>query len=328
MANFLILLAGLLLALHLYREYWARRSLPRVVNADFDGRLYRVGETVIAVREAAKNSDESILCFPGFLEDMRYFQHLYSGSDAQLILINNANYHSPFPDDAVEALDWPDNPYAVGTIEHDGFYLALALQHLSSGSRISLHGHSRGGAVVLEAGRQSPELTRPADRSISAVLEAPVLPGARAAGRSSNPLPHALISYLIPVVLGLLCNSSRDRLLQQPMMRPTNSLKTELCQSLYSVAKNYRTCVANVRSIHRWQRQTSDDVYTNYARIVVVAGERDDVLDNASLLASAERGRALNRGVQILRTEKTNHFISLERPEYLRQLYRPGQEPG
>ena len=80
MANFLILLAGLLLALHLYREYWARRSLPRVVNADFDGRLYRVGETVIAVREAAKNSDESILCFPGFLEDMRYFQHLYSGS--------------------------------------------------------------------------------------------------------------------------------------------------------------------------------------------------------------------------------------------------------
>ncbi len=322
MLNVLIIVFLLLLAVHLYREYWAHRSLPRVVNAEFDGRLYRVGDTVIAVREAAAENDESILCFPGFLEDMRYFQYLYEDSGAQLILINNANYHSPFPDSGAEALAWPDNPYAVGTIEHDGFYLVLALQHLARGKRVTLHGHSRGGAVVLEAGRQSPEIMRDASTSVSAILEAPVLPGARAAGRGSSPVAYALISYLMPVVFGLLRNSSEERLLQQRMMRPTNALKTELCHSLFSVAKNYRTCVANVRSIHRWQQQTSDAVYANYTRIVVVAGERDDVLDNASLLASAERGRALNPGVSIQRTEQTNHFISLERPEYMRQLCR------
>ncbi|MEZ5569937.1 MAG: hypothetical protein R3E54_16640 [Halioglobus sp.] len=146
-----------------------------------------------------------------------------------------------------QPLAWPSNPYAPGTIEHDAFYVTLALEHLARGTRVSLHGHSRGGAVALEAGRQSPRLARPPDKSVTAILEAPVLPGARAAGRSSDPLRHALISYLLPVALGLLRN------------------------------------------------------------------------------ASAERGRALNPGVRILRTARTNHFVSLERPEYLRQLHEPAQ---
>lgn len=325
MTTVLLVIAGLLLALHLYRQYWANTNLPRVVDAEFEGALLRVGETIIALREAREGSDESIICFPGFLEDMRYFQALYADSPAQLILINNAGYHSPYADAGAQPLAWPSNPYAPGTIEHDAFYVALALEHLASGTRVSLHGHSRGGAVVLETGRQSPHLTRVPDKSITAILEAPVLPGARAVGHSSDPVPHALISYLLPVALGLLRNAGEARLLKQPMMRPTNALKTELCRSLYTTAKHYRTCVANVRSIYRWQRQTGDEVYTHYARVIVVVGERDDVLDNASMLASAERGRALNPGVRILRTAHTNHFVSLERPEYLRQLHGPVQ---
>jgi len=319
--TFLLIVIGLLLAVHVYRQYWAHRDLPRVHNADFAGELYRVGATVIARRPARGGSRRSVICFPGFLEDMRYFQALYHDDDCELILVNNANYHSPFDDDDAVPLAWPDNPHPVGTIEHDGFYMGLVLDELSSGDEVVLHGHSRGGAVALETGRQYPHLVNGGARAVSAILEAPVLPQGRAVGRSSDPLPHALIRYLIPVVLGLSRNSKPDKLLRQPMMQPTNALKSELCHSIYTVARNYSTCVTNVRSIRDWQRDTSHDVYTNYQQITVVIGERDDVLDNPAMLASAEAGRALNPGVDILLTEKTNHFITLERPEYLLELH-------
>ena len=56
-----------------------------------------VGSTYIARRPSRNGSDQTIVCFPGFLEDTRYFQGLYHDSDAELILVNNANYHFPSP---------------------------------------------------------------------------------------------------------------------------------------------------------------------------------------------------------------------------------------
>jgi pimeloyl-ACP methyl ester carboxylesterase len=317
MTTFLLIAVGLVLALHLYRQYWTHRNLPQVYTAAFSGEMYRVGDTFIARRPAAGESDKTIICFPGFLEDMRYFQALYNDVDCELILVNNANYHSPFSTDGAQALQWPDNPYPLGSIEHDGFYLAQTLRELASGKEVVLHGHSRGGAVVLEAGRQFPELTKPGDRQVSALLEAAVLPQARTAGNGSDPVPHRIMCYLLPIVLGLSRKASAERLLKQPMMRPTNELKTALCQSVYSVARNYSTCVANVRSINRWQKNSAYTLYDNYEKITVLVGERDDVLDNTTMLASAEEGQKLNAGVVTVRTENTNHFISLEQPQYL-----------
>lgn len=319
----LIVVLLLLAVLHAYRQYWNNRLLPRVSDADFEGELFRVGDTVIARRPASGGDTRTIICHPGFLEDMRYFQALYADTTAELILVNNADYHSPFAAESATGLDWPVNPFPLGTIEHDGFYLGLVLERLATGSDITLHGHSRGGAVVLEMGRQYRRLVKGAERSVAAILEAPVLPGARTVGRGSEPVPHALICYLLPIVLGLGRKSTREQLLKQPMMRPTNDLKTALCLCVYTNAKRYRTCVANVRSIRRWQRNTDPGVYANFARVAVVVGERDDVLDNDSMVDSAERGLALNPGVTILRTEDTNHFVSLERPEYLLALHEP-----
>ena len=51
-------------------------------------------------------------------------------------------------------------------------------------------------------------------------------------------------------------------------------------------------------------------------------GERDDVLDRATMLASAEAGAILGSRVTIVRTDRTNHFIALEQPHYLRALTR------
>ncbi|MFT4613579.1 MAG: pimeloyl-ACP methyl ester carboxylesterase [Bacteroidia bacterium] len=309
----------LILMLHLYRQYWANRELAQVHTAEFDGELYKVGETYIARRQGS-DASKTIVCFPGFLEDMRYFQALYADTDCELVLVNNAYYHNPFPSLEARPLSWQENPFEMGTIEHDGFYLGHILRELVGGQRIYLHGHSRGGAVVLEAGRQFPELMQSTERDVTAILEAAVVPQGRNAGKASGPFAHRIICYLMPIVLGLSRKSGVDKLLKQPMMRPTNDLKTALCQGIYSNARNYKTCVVNVQSIVLWQAQTSHDVYRNFPKITAVIGKRDDVLDNPTMIASAEVGAGLNRGMNILRTEKTNHFPSLEEPHYLRSL--------
>ena len=317
MTEFVLIVVGLLLALHLYRQYWTRRELPQVSRASFSGEMFRVGQTVIARRPAANGSTRTVVCHPGFLEDMRYFQALYDNDDCELVLVNNGNYHSPFDARSATQLDWPHNPFESGTIEHDGFYMGHILENLVSGPDVTVHGHSRGGAVALEAGRQYPHLTAGA----RAILEAPVLPQGRAVGSGSDPVPNALMRYLLPLALGLSRNISAEKLNRQPMMRPTNELKTELCLGVYTSARNYSTCVTNVRSIRDWQRDTDYSVYDHYPHITVVVGERDDVLDNASMIASAEAGARRNHGLKILRTEQTNHFVTLERPEYLRQIH-------
>ena len=89
------ILLGLLLALHAYREYWHRRDLPQIYTGEFEGELMKAGTTYIARRPARNDSQRTIVCFPGFLHDMRYFQEVYREHDAELILVNNANYHCP-----------------------------------------------------------------------------------------------------------------------------------------------------------------------------------------------------------------------------------------
>lgn len=320
MKTSLIVVAVLAALVHLARQYWARRDLPQVSSGDFDGELFVTGSTYIARRAARNGSQQTVLCFPGFLEDMRYFQALHENSECELILLNNANYHCPFPSLTAATLDWPKNPYLPGTIEHDGFLLGHALERLATGQRCVLHGHSRGGAVVLEAGRQFPQLMQRDEVEVSAILEAPVLPRGRSVGRLSDPIPHRIACYLLPLILGLSRNISEERFLRQPMMRPTNDLKTRTVKTVYTVARNYHTCVTNIKSIAQWQAEAPLDVYDNFSRATVVIGERDDVLDNPSMLASAQQGAQRNAGVTILQTEKTNHFVTLEVPGYLHPL--------
>jgi len=318
-------LVCLFLMLHAYREYWCRRDLPQIYTSDFAGELLKVGTTYIARRPARNDSQCTIVCFPGFLEDMRYFQDLYKDDNAELILVNNANYHCPFlverdARDVIE-LEWPKNPNALGTIEHDAFYLGLVLERLVTGGEVRLHGHSRGGAVVLETGRQYPALTNSKERPVRAILEAPVLPQARAAGKASDPLQHRINCYFLPVFFGLSRDISTEHLLKMPMMRPTTALKTHLCLSIFSVTRSYASCVKNVESIFSWQRTMGFEVYDNYPSLTVIVGERDDSLDIASMLASAEQGQARNSGLSIIKTKDSNHFISLEQPDTIRAIH-------
>jgi len=318
---FFLTLLVLVLALHAYRQYWFKRDLPQIYSAEFQGELLKVGATYIARSPAKNDCQRTIICFPGFLEDMRYFQSVYKEEEAELIYVNNANYHCPFSTDNVVELQWPENPYGVGSIEHDAFYVGLALERLANGQEVCLHGHSRGGAVVLETGRQYPMLMKQKIRPVKAILETPVLPQARVKGKASEPIPHKIACYLLPIFFGLKRNWKKERLVSLPMMRPTNELKTELLMSIFCTARNYSACVSNVKSIYAWQRNMDYDVYENYPSLTLIIGERDDSLDRPSMLASAEKGQAINSGLTIIKTTGTNHFISLEQPEAIRALH-------
>lgn len=311
---------ALLLAAHGYRTYWTLRRLPQVQTGAFSGDILQVGATYIARRPARSNPATTLICFPGFLEDMRYFQHLYETVECELILVNNADYHCPFPTAAAQTLDWPENPYRLGTIEYDGFRLAQIVERLAGGTTIVLHGHSRGGAVVLEAGRQFPALMRRPGYTVNAILEAAVLPQARTAGRGSEAIPHYLLCYFLPLVLGLARRDAVAHLRKQPMMQPCSPLKLEVCSAIYTNPRHYSTCIVNARSIRQWQAVNDEQLFRNFAHIDVVLGERDDVLDNPSMLSSAQRGRACNAAVNIVRTDDSNHFPTLEQPDILRNL--------
>jgi pimeloyl-ACP methyl ester carboxylesterase len=326
MSYFLALLVLIIVTLHAYRQSWAYRTLEPIYFGELDGDIYRAGDTYIAIRAGHEQSQKTIICVPGYVENMRYFQALYADVDCQLILLNNSDYHCPFKSEAITTLAWEDNPHPLGTIPHEAFRLGQLIREFASGTNIILHGHSRGGAIVLDAARQFPELVRQQDKQISAILEAPVLPGGLLAHDGSKPLKAMIASYLTPIALGRGRHTTAEQLDKIPFMQPTNAHKTDICLSVFSNAKHYLTNVTNMRDIQHWQRTVGDDVYAHYSQITVVVGERDDVLDNTTIIASAERGQQLNPGITLLQTANTNHFVTLEQPQYLLDLVRDADQ--
>lgn len=161
-----------------------QRQLDRptwpIYAKDFDGDILRIGACHALVRRAAVAPRATVVCVPGFLEEVWYFDGLYEDPDLDCIYLNNADYHvtTVAPEARAQAVDWDrPQPYAVGTISHDAAVLNQVLTHLLRDAPVRLHGHSRGGAVVLEAALQSPELH--CRLEIEYVLEAPVLPQGR-----------------------------------------------------------------------------------------------------------------------------------------------------
>jgi len=311
----LSIILGVALAIHLYRQYWFHRQLPQLHCMKFDGEFYQAGETSLAIKRPESGATRTLICFPGFLEDMRYFLSLYERRGYELILINNANYHSPFDMKDSRELPWEPNPHQPGSIEYDAFHLARAVKQFATTDRIVIHGHSRGGAVVLDAGRQFPEIMKDETKRISVLLEAPVLPQGTVAGGKPGPVLGALTLYLAPIFLGLARNISEARLLKLPMMKPTTELKTGLLRTLFCNAKSHATCVENLRNIAEWQEKHRYDLYENYHEITVLIGERDDVLSTKAMTASAREGARRNPRVRVVETTETNHFISLETPD-------------
>jgi pimeloyl-ACP methyl ester carboxylesterase len=313
----IFIVAFTILALHLYRQYWAHKALPQIHFGSFDeslGDIYTVEDTVIAIQHGKVQSDKTVICFPGFTEDARYFQDTYKDCEDTVIFMGNAGYHSPFPLENANSLKWPKNPFKMGTISHDAFWVGQTIKSLAKSRNVVIHGHSRGGAVGLETGRQFPELTQ---SSVSLILEAAVVPKGKAAGPMSSKVAHILVPYLLPLLFALNRNITPHKLAQMPVMRPSNPLKADLLLSMFSTPQKYTTFVTNVKNIGQWQQSTSFEVYQNFKKVTALIGQRDDVLDCKTMIESVKEGVRRSNNMEWIQTKNTNHFITVEEPNYI-----------
>ena len=307
----------IIVAIHMARQYWAHKELPQIHFGEFDNDaldIYTIQDTVIAIQQAKGESDKTIICFPGFTEDARYFQEIYKNSEEEIIYMGNAGYHSPFPLENAKSLSWPENPFEMGTVAHDAFWVGQVIQTLVKNSNVVIHGHSRGGAVALETGHHFPQFTQ---SSVSVILEAAVVPQGTIAGPGGSKLAHVLVPYFLPLLFAMNRNITLDKIAKMPVMRPSNPLKANLLLSMFSTPKKYTTFVTNLKNISQWQQSTSYDVYGNFKKVTALVGQRDDVLDCKTMIASVKEGVKISDNMDLVQTQNTNHFIAVEEPNYI-----------
>lgn len=309
-----VLGASAAVGVHLLRQHQLRRPQAAINHEDFPGVIYEVGAAYVAHRPAHAPVQLTVVAVAGFLEDFRYFTELYADPALELILINNSGYHCPDQHQTPRRPTWAE-PIAeeVGSIEYDARVLNLALSHLAQGQQLRVHGHSRGGAVVLEAARQAPAAFKTAE----VILEAPVLPGAAA-----YPLLELAFNpvglYLLPFNFALLKRSNPE-LFAKWMYPPLNPRKLELIKGLYFNPRSYEIILKNVHSMRRWITQTDRSIYACVRQGMILIPEHDTVLDRASMLASA---RLAAPALQVVETRGTSHFVTLDQPQVVPPLLR------
>lgn len=300
---FLVLIAGL----HVLRQYLCTLAQPPVNHEAFTGKLYKVGDSVVAYRPARTKARATVITMPGFLEDHRYFTQLYNDDDVELILVNSCNYHPPvIPNHAENCGFFNKNGFALGSVEYDAAVLNWATQTLVTTDQVRVHGHSRGGAVVLEAVKQNPAL----HQRHEIILEAPVLPQGK--GHPSLEMAFGAVGlYLLPLFVPLLKRIPVD--LYAPIIyRPLSQRKKEVVAGLFYNPKTYQTILDNIHDLEQWMQKTDYSIYQFVTRGIILIGEKDTVLDRASMLLSA---RQAGNQFKVIETRNTSHFISLDDPD-------------
>lgn len=300
-------------AIHLSRQWLLGHERPGRHLEDFPGRIFRVGEAFVGHRPAGDDPEWTVVAIHGFLEDWRYFTGLYRDPSVELICVNSGGYHCPDNHAPRVKPEWEETPpYTVGTIAYDAHVLNQALAHVARGRKVRVHGHSRGGAVVLEAARQRPELFD----EVEAVLEAPVLPGGDAHPALALAF-NRVARYLLPFNFALM-RRIPARLYARWVFRPLNPRKLALVADLMSNPRTDRIALTNANDIESWMADTDTAIYENPRQGCVLIAETDLVLDRRRMIDSARRAKSL----RIRETEGTSHFVTLDRPESLPALGR------
>lgn len=314
----LLILIMLAVLIPVVRRKLANKVWPAPPGEDFNGAMLRLGDNLVCLPDRSHLPAETVsritlICFPGFVEDMRYFLDVHLDTPARLIIINNANYQNPFRCSTISTPDWfKGNPYPLGTIAHDAYCLNQVLEHMTGPERVVLHGHSRGGAVVLEAGNQQPEQARSAE----ALLEAAVVPQGRLFNNGEKKL-QPVGFYLFPFIFSLMRILPESLRLKSPMMWVTNATKNKIVAAIPFTPRQYATAETNSANIIEWQAHTYYQSYEHFARVTLFVGQRDSVLCRAAMLDSAAHSAAVN----VIETTGTDHFISLESPDTIRAYF-------
>ncbi|RMF19748.1 MAG: alpha/beta hydrolase [Gammaproteobacteria bacterium] len=289
------------------------RPIQPTYQEMFSGRVYTVGKGAVSVRNHSAEAEHTVIGVHGFLENHCYFTQTYQAPDTELILLTCSNYHIPVSDAATQPAPWErEIKYAEATIEYDAAILNQAMENLPTTGRIRVHGHSRGGAVILDAIRQRPDLYQHAD----IVLEAPVLPGGRL-----HPMIKALLE---PVSHGMwpwvvrLINSSPSNVYSQTFLGKMTPRKRALLEKPFTATRDHLTIVRNIENILEWmERHEPEALYAPVQHGTFLLPQVDRILDLRAMKASAERS---HNAWRIVETRAQSHFITLDSLEWVPPL--------
>lgn len=288
------------------------KSIDQTYTEMFSGRVFTVGKGAVSVRNHSGKAENTVIGIHGFLENHCYFTQSYQDATTELILLTCSNYHIPVSGPSPEPAPWELPIKSLeGTIEYDASILNQAMENLPTTDNIRVHGHSRGGAVVLEAIKQRPDLYTNAD----IVLEASVLPQGQL-----HPLVTALLE---PVSHGMwpwvirFINSTPASSYGQSFFGKMNGRKKQLLNKLFTATKDHLTIVRNIENIMAWMEKTSFEVYDHINHGTFLIPKVDRILDRDAMLTSAENSP---NSVRIIETEASSHFITLDSQEWLPAL--------
>ncbi len=320
--QFVVALSALMfISISVYRYRILHFKTPHKNHEEYCGELYAVGKSVVAYKKASQQEGEkprTIICMHGWLEDHRYFSELYKPQDGELIFINSCDYHAPVKNKPIKNASWQALiPFDECTIEYDAAVLIQAVENLSSHHNILLHGHSRGGAVVIEAIKQAPQLFAEAQ----VILEAPILPEAPVSKFHNLPkwldiMASKAILLVFPFLVYRLAKSELSYSTIKKM-GPVNERKTHLLQGLLFSAKSAGVLMRNVKNMLSWPLQNRMDILGNVKGGYILLGARDSVLSKRLMLRSANRAGS---HLQVIQTKNSSHFISLDIPSEIKSL--------
>ncbi len=288
------------------------KSIEPTYTEMFSGRVYTVGKGAVSVRKHSGKAEHTVIGVHGFLENHCYFTQSYQDPTTELILLTCSNYHVPVSGPVLEPAEWEvPIKYLEATIEYDACILNQALVNLPSTSKIRVHGHSRGGAVIVEALRQRPELYE----NVDIVLEAPVLPQGQLHALAASllePVSHGMWPWLVRLI-----NSTPTNAYGQTFFGKMNPRKKQLLSKLFTATKDHLTIVRNIENIMGWMEKTQVDVYNHMKHGTFLIPRVDRILDRKAMLASAESSP---NSVRIIETDSPSHFITLDNVEWVPSL--------
>lgn len=297
-------------AMAAYRYWQLDRETPNPFAHFLPMEVYALGASYVLVRRAAGQPRHSIVCVPGFLEDIWYFRNYLIDTSLEVVLISNSDYHLPLVQAKPEVPGWAQtNAYQVGTIEYDAAVLNQALEHLVMAPCVKLHGHSRGGAVLLEAALQRPDLHENSTRELDYVLEAPVLPQGEV---------HPLLAFvtnpiglwLLPILMPML-RMAPMRLIGPLLLGPPRGDKMDIMARLWLNPRRARTVVTNIDNLVNWMHQHRIDVYRHLRGGRIIIPAKDRILSRPFMMYSARRAKPR---LQMVETRRTYHMISQDDP--------------
>lgn len=301
-------IVGIIVIVIAARQALLHREVRQHHSEPFDGVVYAVGKAAVAERRG-RNPRATVVGMHGFCEDLRYFTRYYDDPDVQLILVNSCDYHLPIAQPQYQGADWASAPSdPEGTIEYDAHVLVQALEHLPVTDAVRVHGHSRGGAVILEAASLRPDLFQRAE----VVLEAPVLPQ----GESTTPVTRVLL-WMVPFVAALWRMRPISPLNRGLYGSLDNPRKRELITGLPFNPKRPSTMISNIRSLESWMTGRQYEIYRHVGRGVVLVPERDKVLVPGAMADSARRAAP---NLDMVTVEGSSHFVLMDRPDALPAL--------